>query len=379
LQAAYDAIVIGGGFYGCSLALALAPRFARILIVEREPELLMRASYSNQARVHNGYHYPRSLLTALRSAANYPVFLNDFRECIDRSFLHLYAIARGNSKVSAYQFRKFCQQVKIPLQPAPRALARLFNPALIEEVFAVEESTFDAVKLRRLVLAKLQALDIEVACGQTVDRIARATAGAADPVTGFDVFMEDERTFSARYVFSCTYSQTNRVLARSALAKLPLKHELAELALIQVPPELEKLGITVMDGPFFSVIPFSPLGLHTLSHVTYTPHESWSDTDESSRRVVATERPSKSLFMLKDAQRFLPVLREARYVRSLFETKTVLPRNEVDDGRPILCCRHRDAEGLFVILGAKIDNIYDIARTLDAEQFNTRSMHVASY
>ena len=30
-----------------------------------DADLMQRASYANQARVHNGYHYPRSLLTAL--------------------------------------------------------------------------------------------------------------------------------------------------------------------------------------------------------------------------------------------------------------------------------------------------------------------------
>src|SRR3984893_14391256 len=139
LHEEYDAIIIGGGFYGCSLALALAPRLPRILILEREPDILLRASSANQARVHNGYHYPRSLLTAMRSAVNYPQFTNDFRDCIDGSFVHVYAIAHGTSKVTAYQFRKFCQQVGIPLRQPPPSIARLFNPTLIEEIFATEE------------------------------------------------------------------------------------------------------------------------------------------------------------------------------------------------------------------------------------------------
>src|ERR1700676_3783860 len=156
----YDAIVIGGGFYGCSLALALAARLPRILLLERDPDLLMRASYANQARVHNGYHYPRSLLTAMRSAVNYPRFLADFSDCVDRSFVHVYAIARGTSKVTAYQFRKFCEQVGIPLRPAPVAIASLFNAARVEEAFVTEECAFDAVKLRMRMAARLKEMDV---------------------------------------------------------------------------------------------------------------------------------------------------------------------------------------------------------------------------
>jgi L-2-hydroxyglutarate oxidase LhgO len=78
----YDAIVIGGGFYGCSLALALASRFHRVAVLEQRPELMSRASYVNQARVHNGYHYPRSFLTALRSSVNFPRFVSDRKSVV---------------------------------------------------------------------------------------------------------------------------------------------------------------------------------------------------------------------------------------------------------------------------------------------------------
>src|SRR6516225_11463008 len=58
-----EAIVIGGGFYGCETALELKRLgFGRIVLVEREPGLLRRASFVNQARVHNGYHYPRAYM-----------------------------------------------------------------------------------------------------------------------------------------------------------------------------------------------------------------------------------------------------------------------------------------------------------------------------
>jgi L-2-hydroxyglutarate oxidase LhgO len=167
----YDAILAGGGFYGCCLALTLANRFRRILIVEKEADLLTRASYANQARVHNGYHYPRSLLTAGRSAANYPRFLKEFENCVDSSFLKVYAIARGTSKVTAYQFLKFCQRVGIPARRASPSVARLFSDTLIEDTFVTEECAFDAVRLRQTLKGRLAQAGIEVVYGQQVERI----------------------------------------------------------------------------------------------------------------------------------------------------------------------------------------------------------------
>ncbi len=368
-QSDYDAIVIGGGFYGSMLASVLAARLPRILILEREAELLTRASYANQARVHNGYHYPRSLLTAKSSAVNYPRFMREFPDCIDRGFVHVYAIVRDISKATAYQFRKHCEQVGIPLSKPQPAIQGLFNRAMIEDIFVVEECAFDAVKLRARMTERLRAMNVETACNCEVDRIR--TSSARD----LSVVLRDGAEVAAQYVFNCTYSGINQLLARSGLPRLPLKHEIAELALIQMPPALERVGVTVMDGPFFSSLPFPSTGLHTLSHVTYTPHEAWSDFAEAEPRSADLARSSKSMYMLKDCQRYMPALREARYVRSLFETKTVLLRNEIDDGRPILCCRDHGAKGVFVILGAKLDNIYDIVQTMSAEQVEARTLH----
>src|SRR5215510_9534644 len=100
-------VVIGGGFYGVSIAEFLAGRGLPVTLVEREPELLARASYRNQARLHGGYHYPRSFGTAYRSRLNLPIFSRDFRPAIADNFVSLYAVARVDSKVNARQFEAF--------------------------------------------------------------------------------------------------------------------------------------------------------------------------------------------------------------------------------------------------------------------------------
>ena len=63
----FDHIIIGGGFYGCCLALFLRSISRKVLLIEAEDQLLSRASRVNQARVHTGFHYPRSAATASAS------------------------------------------------------------------------------------------------------------------------------------------------------------------------------------------------------------------------------------------------------------------------------------------------------------------------
>ena len=48
-EISYDAIVIGGGFYGSAIACYLAgQRGKKTLLIEREPALLRRASFNNR-------------------------------------------------------------------------------------------------------------------------------------------------------------------------------------------------------------------------------------------------------------------------------------------------------------------------------------------
>ena len=89
-----------GGLTGDRRREYLAGRFPRVLMCERGADLMRRASYANQARVHNGYHYPRSILTALRSRVNFPRFVEEFRPAVDSGLEKVYAIARRTSKVT---------------------------------------------------------------------------------------------------------------------------------------------------------------------------------------------------------------------------------------------------------------------------------------
>jgi glycine/D-amino acid oxidase-like deaminating enzyme len=372
-----DAVVIGGGFFGCMTALELRRRYRRVVLLEQEYDLLRRASYHNQARVHHGYHYPRSLRTALRSRINFSRFIERFDFCIERSFDKYYAVARHFSKVTARQFRSFFELIQAPLLPAPAAVCRLFNRDLIEEVFRVTEYAFDADRLRDGLRRELLDADIELRFRTEALRV-HAYSGGRILLTAQTPHGQAE--LLTREVFNCTYANLNRLLGASHLPLIPLQQELTELALVHVPEPLTRLGVTVMCGPFFSVMPFPPRSLHSLSHVRYTPHTAWREgshprsggqafqTNGQADRQAFQPDLQRSHFnwMVRDAARYLPILNECRYVESLWEIKTVLPLSERDDSRPILFRRHHGLANLHCVLGAKIDNIFDLMNEMDA-------------
>lgn len=366
-----DAVIIGGGFYGAAIAIYLARQrgLKRIVLIEREPALLTRASYNNQARVHNGYHYPRSFTTAYRSRVNLPKFVRDWPDAVKQDFTKLYAIARRNSKVTAKQFERFCREIGAKIQPAEPALRALFEPRLIEDVFLVEEYAFDATKLASWAERELKECGVQIRFETRVTTISSGQNGTLGVAVQPNYGTED--SISCRYVFNCTYSGLNQFKGDFPGTQTGLKQEITEMALMQAPPALQGLGITVMDGPFFSMMPFPARGLHTLSHVRYTPHLHWNDEQgiDPYQKLKQYERATRVDRIVRDVGRYLPAVLEAKYVDSLFEVKTVLVKNEGDDGRPILFEKHTELPGCYSVLGGKIDNIYDVLEKLDAESF----------
>ena len=371
IDSTVDAVIIGGGFYGASIAIYLAKQrgLKRIVLVERESALLTRASYNNQARVHNGYHYPRSFTTAFRSRVNLPRFVHDWPEAVKQDFTKLYAIARRNSKVTAKQFVRFCKEIGAKIEPADQSLHQLFEQRLIEEVFLVEEYAFDSSILASWAEQELNECGVEMRLGACVKKIDNFTQLLR-------VIVQDNEGCEAesvsRYVFNCTYSGLNQFAGDFPGTSTILKHEITEMTLMQAPPVLRNLGVTVMDGPFFSMMPFPARDLHTLSHVRYTPHNNWLDQPglDPYQRMESYHCETRVERMMRDVSRYMPAIADAKYVESLFEVKTILVKNEGDDGRPILFERHNLMPNCYSILGGKIDNIYDVLEKLDAESFS---------
>ena len=112
-----DRLVVGAGFFGLHGALVLARQGLRVAILDADTEPMMRASQVNQARVHNGYHYPRSLTTALSSVHYYGQFVRDFAEAVNTRFDQIYAIARSQSFMSAGRLRAVLPSSRRPVRP----------------------------------------------------------------------------------------------------------------------------------------------------------------------------------------------------------------------------------------------------------------------
>lgn len=369
----YDCVVIGGGFFGSTLGLFLKEYFDDVVVIEQESDILQRASYINQARVHMGYHYPRSLVTAFRSLVNFPKFVMDFKKAIKDDFDKYYAISKVGSKVNAKQFYQMYKKMGAPISQVSAHIKALFDDRLIDEIFKVKEFAFDAKILKEIVLEKIDESGLELRLNRKVKCIVMWGGGEKYSNKNIKVYICDNEPINAKFVFNCTYAGLNNILKNSNLPLLNLKHEITEMSLIELPDEIKNFSITIMDGPFFSIMPFPSRNLNTFSHVRYTPHISWMDKEEyhdGYEILKHYQKESNFRYMINDAKRYIPLLQEAVYKDSIYEVKTVQVKNEIDDGRPILFTKDYEIKNFSNIMGGKIDNIYEILETIkDTKEF----------
>jgi L-2-hydroxyglutarate oxidase LhgO len=366
---AYDVVIVGGGFYGLRIAQFMAEelKVKKILVIEKDADVMSRASYNNQARVHNGYHYPRSILTALRSRVNLPIFTKEYEAAIVKDFDKYYAIARTFSKVSAHQFQRFYERIGAEIEVAPQA-RNVFDSKFIEEVFKVKEYAFNSTKIKQQLLERLNVLGIKICTNLKAEKLEQR---------GENIYLTTSKaTYKTKFLINSTYSSINHLNESSGLPSIPLKHEITEMCLVKMPQRINHMAFTVMCGPFFSLMPFPDKGdLYTMSHVRYTPHSEWYDSnskepkesirdehDNLKKKLIVSHFPQ----MIADIKRYMPIAKDITYSgESLWEVKTVLPKSESDDSRPIMYQEHYGGiKNYICIMGGKIDNIYDVFREL---------------
>ncbi len=371
----YDKIIIGAGLYGLYAADFCVRKGERVLVLEYDNAPFQRATYINQARVHMGYHYPRSLTTAIKSAGYFRRFYEDFGFCIHDRFDQIYATSEKFSWTNAKQFQEFCAAAGIKcLETSP---GRYFNPGMCDGAFLTEEYTYDAKILQAYYEDRLKEnQNAEMLFGVRLHKIEKD--GRI-----FRITLEDKKTFDAPFVLNATYASVNQIIHKTdGIEKtfFDIKYELCEIILCRPSQLLQDTGITVMDGPFFSIMPFGKTGLHSLTSVTFTPHVTSYESIPSfgCQRGIETEytgcspgklgncntcihKPDSAWpYMSHLADKFLKPEYAYSYVESLYSMKPILKSSEVDDSRPTAIRVMSTSPTFISVLSGKINTVYDL-------------------
>ncbi len=365
----YDKIIFGAGLYGLYAARHCAMQGQRVLVLERDAAPFMRATYINQARVHMGYHYPRSYSTAIKSAQYFERFCADYPFCLLDSFDQVYATSAAYSWTNAQEFSRFCNAAHIRCEEI--ATTKYFNAGMCDGAFLTREYTYDAMLLRDYFLREIAALpSVELQCGQRPVSIVKA-----DGVR--QVTTQNAAQYQTPYILNATYAGVNDVHSLIGAEMFKIKYELCEIILCTVDARLNDVGITVMDGPFFSLMPFGKTGMHSLTSVSFTPHVTSYDAlptfacQAQSGGLCApgslyncNECPAKPAsawpYMSQLARKYLKEEYGFTYQKSLFSMKPILKASEIDDSRPTVIRTMCEEPKFVSVLSGKINTVYDL-------------------
>jgi len=370
-----DFLIIGGGIFGCFAAYYYASRYpeSKLMLIEKEKDLMIRASYINQARVHLGYHYPRSIATALSSAKYYDIFCKEFNFAINSDFKKIYGISNYMSYTEPEMFELFCNNSNIPFTKInPEGI---FRDTECKSAYEVKESSFDIKIIREYFIKVFKNFkNLEILSNQSVEEIKETDSE-------FNIKLSNNNLIISKYVLNSTYASINKIQELFGESPFKLKYELCEIILCNANKNLKNMGITMMDGPFFSTMPFGNSGLHSLSSVEYTPHKisestiPFFDCQKLSSNCQSNNldncntcpyRPKTNfLKMYKLAKKYLDDKYDLEYVKSLFTIKTVPVDAENSDSRPTIIKSSKKNSNFYTVLSGKINTVFDLIELID--------------
>jgi hypothetical protein len=302
-------------------------------------------------------------------------FTEEHRPFVNQTFEKFYAIDRYGSFTDGPQFERFCAFLKIRCERVDSH--PLFNFDRLEALYQTEEHSFDPV-----LLGNYYRDQVENHPGITVfthARVQHAEASGAEWDIQVKLSEAGLMELSAPVAINATYAATNAINRIFGLRHLELTHEISEIAFIHS-PQFGQRGLTVMDGPFGSIMPYGLSGLLSLSSVAYTHHKisfeampvfdcQRPDSDPSCTPEApgictnCVRRPiSNAPKMLAQMQQYFAETVRFSSFFSYFTIKSKLKSSYIDDGRPTEISMLNESPRFYCLFAGKINSIYEIEK-----------------
>lgn len=314
--------IIGAGWYGCHAATCLKQWGIPFTIHEKASDIFTNASFYNQNRLHQGFHYARSSKTRTLCVNGYDKFMATYPQFTVRVEPNLYLVSK-HSLLDAGTYNLIMSDLDVSFSQVETDLTNA------QIVLNTDERYIDP-------------------------RLARAYfKDLLEPYLHLNSEVDDE--YLARHAadFSYMLNCTNNCFH-------PIPNCLYELTLSAIYKCNRKLpphGYTVVDGSFGSLYPYDPCNhLYTLTHVSYTPL-----CKAPSLHLLNQFAPSKDLIqdyvqkMEHDISQYVPHFKDNYTYKSYFTSFKCKPTSTCDERG---CYINQSGTMISVVCG-KITGIFE--------------------
>lgn len=247
--------ILGGGWYGCHIASVLHARGCEVELHEAAKDIFSGASGANPARLHLGFHYPRSKLTRAACQEHYSKFMEQYGFMTRVVPVNLYAVAAEESQLDFGTYlqvlRGDCQFIEVQ-DPEEFGLQNVEGAIMTGE--------------RHIVIDEARAY-----FKKKLGKVIQLQHPSAENV---GVFYD--------WTIDCTFC------AHDALNID--RFEPCVTALLSGPTNR---AVTVMDGPFPSLYPWNEkLELSSLTSAKFTPFSKSCYTYRAAQELIKSLRKS---------------------------------------------------------------------------------------
>ncbi len=351
--------VIGCGIFGAEIALKASSCGLSVTVYEAKADILTGASWNNQNRLHLGFHYPRDIETGLQSIRGFEAFNQKYVTSIESGFQNAYFISNEGSLTSAEEYLDFCERLGAPY----KAISASIFPVKVlgaDTGILCEEVVYDCGVLRELVRERLRLENINVVLGQRVSRIEKGGER-------FRIEFQNQSPVFAEAVINCSYADINRLTEQLGNAVPEKLFEYTVIPIIRL--DIPKVGITIMDGPFMTLLPYGKSGHFLLYNVEHSVvsrqiakqlEPKWLAPD--SAPFAGMDKSNYFRKMIEVCSAYVPILKNATLAGFLEGPRMVLASKEDTDARPSVITEYD--ENYFTVFSGKIDHCMWVAEEM---------------
>lgn len=337
--------IIGAGFFGLTLGLLLSKN-NKVEIFEKKKSILNGASSANQFRFHHGYHYPRSQKTVKEINKSKDLFISYYGKSIFGKTSNYYLIA-NKSLVNFINYKKFLKKNNLYF----KLLKNSYSSDLICNTFLTDEKILNYFKFRKKINSKIKSSNLILNLNKEFKK---------NKLKVFDK------------IIVTTYANNNIVLKQLGINELnEFKFELVEKILIKLPKKFKNKSFVVVDGKFVCVDPYLGTNYHLLSDVKLSKLETVEGKFPKFKHInkkfvnkglIKNIKISRFKNFIKRSTNYLPFLKDAKYIGSIFVVRTIMKDKEKTDER-ISSIKHHSKK-IISILSGKWNNCVYLAKNL---------------
>jgi len=312
-----NVLIIGAGIHGITVAQELADKY-NVTIVDANKKILWETSKNNHNRIHLGYHYPRSPETIQECKLGYNYYTREYSDCL--VFPDFFYVISKKSKIRSDKFKTLMKAADlecVSIWPDDQFL----NKKKIEDSFKVKEACINIDRFRKKAMHNIKKLKINLLLNFKIEKVNFSNKSVK-------LFSKNKAiSVDADKIINCAYTYSNNILKVFGIKDNITKYRFEETEVAVVESKLKIPALTVMDGPYISILPYAG---HKNQYLVYDVKNSVITRKSGILFKKSEKFKSNWMQMRKHGQKYYPFFNKLKYKYSLFANRPIPINNEND-------------------------------------------------